>query len=73
MVGNIGVASILYVLAYSALPHKEFRFIVYVMPIFTLLTAVGIASISDALKRELVRLHTTDSNLLWFSLLCSVL
>ncbi|ODV80594.1 glycosyltransferase family 22 protein [Suhomyces tanzawaensis NRRL Y-17324] len=41
------VSSLLYIAAMSFQPHKEWRFIVYVVPIFTLQAANGLAGITD--------------------------
>jgi alpha-1,6-mannosyltransferase len=41
------VASMLYIAGMSFQPHKEWRFIIYVVPVFTLLAATGLAQISS--------------------------
>lgn len=48
----LGIASILYVAIYSLQPHKEWRFIVYVVPVFLLLAANGVVYVSSLLKRR---------------------
>lgn len=47
----LGLASLLFVAIYSLQPHKEWRFIVYVAPVFTLLAANGIVFISNQLAK----------------------
>lgn len=48
----LGITSFLYVAIYSAQPHKEWRFIAYTIPIFTLLAGNGIATTSNNLRRK---------------------
>lgn len=52
----LGISSLIYVAVYSMQPHKEWRFIVYVIPILTLLTAKGISVISTFASKYLGRL-----------------
>ncbi|KAF5115170.1 hypothetical protein DV495_003989 [Geotrichum candidum] len=47
----LGLASLLFVAIYSLQPHKEWRFIVYVAPVFTLLAANGVVFISNQLAK----------------------
>lgn len=49
---GMGYASLLFVAAYSQISHKEWRFIVYVVPVLTALVAVGIVSITNVLKNN---------------------
>lgn len=48
----LGLASVLYVAIYSLQPHKEWRFIIYVVPVFTLLAANAVVYISNELKKR---------------------
>lgn len=49
----LGLASLIYVGVYSVQPHKEWRFIIYTVPIFTLLAANGVSTVSNFLGRRL--------------------
>lgn len=46
----LGLASVLFVAIYSLQPHKEWRFIVYVVPVFALLAANGVSHVSSLLR-----------------------
>lgn len=58
----LGLTAILYVAIYSLQPHKEWRFIIYTVPIFTLLAAVGATSIWE--KRNTNRIYMVGSVLI---------
>lgn len=58
----LGLTAILYVAVYSLQPHKEWRFIIYTVPIFTLLAAVGATSIWE--KRNTNRIYMVGSVLI---------
>lgn len=47
------ISSILFIAAMSFQPHKEWRFIVYTIPIFTLLAANGLAGVSRQWSKSL--------------------
>ncbi|KAG5361054.1 putative Dol-P-Man:Man(7)GlcNAc(2)-PP-Dol alpha-1,6-mannosyltransferase [Yarrowia sp. B02] len=55
----LGLTALIYVAVYSLQPHKEWRFIIYTIPIFTLLAAVGATSIWE--KRKLNKLYMAGS------------
>ncbi|KAK9238171.1 Alg9-like mannosyltransferase family-domain-containing protein [Lipomyces kononenkoae] len=48
-----------FVCIYSLQPHKEWRFIVYVVPVFVLAAAVGAAWISNRMQKKVIYLATT--------------
>ncbi|EGW29857.1 uncharacterized protein SPAPADRAFT_63472 [Spathaspora passalidarum NRRL Y-27907] len=48
------ISSVLYILAMSFQPHKEWRFIVYVVPIFTLQAANGLTNVSTKWSASLL-------------------
>lgn len=48
----LGIASLLFVTIYSFQPHKEWRFIVYVVPVFALLAANAVVYVSSLLKKR---------------------
>ncbi|KAG5368936.1 putative Dol-P-Man:Man(7)GlcNAc(2)-PP-Dol alpha-1,6-mannosyltransferase [Yarrowia sp. C11] len=58
----LGLTAILYVAIYSLQPHKEWRFIIYTVPIFTLLAAVGATSIWE--KRNTNKIYMLGSVLI---------
>lgn len=47
----LGLASLLYVAIYSLQPHKEWRFVIYIVPVLTLLAANAVVSISNIFAR----------------------
>ncbi|KAG4306288.1 hypothetical protein PORY_000276 [Pneumocystis oryctolagi] len=51
---NLLVPNIIFVLIYSLLPHKEWRFVVYVIPSLTLMSAVGATWIFNRRHKSLV-------------------
>ncbi|SEI31608.1 YALIA101S01e27380g1_1 [Yarrowia lipolytica] len=55
----LGLTATIYVAIYSLQPHKEWRFIIYTVPIFTLLAAVGATSIWE--KRNTNKIYMVGS------------
>ncbi|VVT49609.1 uncharacterized protein SAPINGB_P002354 [Magnusiomyces paraingens] len=49
----LGVTSLLYIAAYSFQPHKEWRFIVYTIPLLTLLAGNGIAIMTQRIGKHI--------------------
>lgn len=55
----LGLTATLYIAIYSLQPHKEWRFIIYTIPIYTLLAAVGATSIWE--KRNTAKVYMLAS------------
>lgn len=51
---TLGFSSLLYVTILSLQPHKEWRFIVYVIPVFTLIGANGASTITSRACRSII-------------------
>lgn len=68
----LGLSSLLYTIILSLQPHKELRFIIYVVPVFTLIGANGASVVSSKASKSVLykflRLLVVGSTLLSFAI-----
>lgn len=68
----LAAASTIYVALYSLQPHKEWRFIVYVAPVYTLLFASGVVQVSHALQTRVGEVMRVGFQLLVATLIAGI-